>query len=63
MIKMLSVSSLVLRIQGLELNALWHSKLFTLNSKLLACKVNNFLSNKRHIWLLFCIFIDYFTIA
>ena len=40
---MLNVSSLVSRIQGLELNAMRHSKLYTLNSKLLACKVNNFL--------------------
>jgi hypothetical protein len=44
-IKMLNVSSLASRIQGLELNASRHSKLYTLNSKLLACKDTNFLSN------------------
>lgn len=44
---MLNVSSLVSRIQCLELNATWHPKLYTLNSKLLACKVNNFLSNNH----------------
>ena len=60
---MLNVSSLVSRIQGLELNAMRHSKLYTLNSKLLACKVNNFLSNKRYISLLFYIIMNYFAIA